>query len=486
MTTGEKLKEYSEENIYFLDGYTLKRRKEWDGKESKPEKFDDDMSSESTLEEILQGSDNEIAARVLSYVIENRGEFDDLGLQDIDLTVDVKEILNEVNTYIQQNKDKSLLTLAAENIGVKEEVLETAIKTICMNNADGDPVTVADLINRLCLVFKVDLKSTFDELQLSALLSTQEVVNNIKAFVKENVDKDDYDEIAPILFPDVLEDETLYDYVLEVANNFSVDKIISAIVGNDAPTLEDLGVRVTSILKTTDLKTLIAYVMSNIQLKSTDCVDFINDFVTECVNAFEIALKLTVDEYGYPTYFEFAFDVDYDATALFDRSSLFAKVDVDMKATCNIEYSETPFEEVKFEFPSDTEYKPTFKVSNVDMTADKFETALENGYTAEIVVGTGKYADGYSFSSDAVDDANRFLLNGGNYTEEDYAAACKGTSFYLLNNPSEKLAYYQDGKLVLTKEYFEFIKNSDGLISYDWITIYCGNEQIRQIYVYFE
>lgn len=467
----EDSEEYIDYNYYSIDGYTLRRSKEWNKDETEPEKYDDCAYYGSTSDDMLQSSSDESVyfAYVVSYLIENRGKFGYVGLGNTEINVDVKEILNEVNAYIQENKDKSLLTLAAEIAGVKEEVLETAIKTICVNNVDGDPVTVADLINRLCLVFKADLKSIFDELQVSSLLSTQEVVNEVKAFVKENVDKNDYDEIAPILFPDVIEEETLYDYLLRVANNFSVDKIISAIVGNDAPTLEDLGTQVTSILKNTDLKTFIAYVASNISLNSSNCVDSINDFVTECVNTFEITLKLTVDEYGYPTCFEFAFDVDYDATAFCvssSYSSRFAKVDTDIKAVFNIEYSETPFEGVKFEFPSDTEYKPFFKYCNFYLTEEELFDAKQNGFEVEYVNGTGKYAEMKLEISSDFDYRN--LYTGLGYKSE-----------VLYDTKMNEIARIEYGKVVLTKDYFEIL-GSNGI---GFLALWFGDDYERVYFV---
>ena len=495
-TDTENETSYTESLIYLINDYALTREKSWDEGETKPETYEDSISYVG-LKDLADSDETaaQLISKVLTYVLENKSSLGKLGLQSFEYDIDVKQYLTSINDWLQTNKDNTLISLLAEALGDTEENLTNKITELFADNEDGEPVTIADMVDRVVAFVndysetKINLKLLCDAMQLKSNLDTKETVSKLREALKTALGEKA--SVVDTILGKVKDGQTLYDYFYDVLDGISVDTVLGFLSEDSEDsdskitraTISDMIVGFINM----DVKTLantVFCMIANVP-EEFDFVSVFNVFTKECVNELNFNIKFTVDDYGYPTEIVFDANIDVDPSAVSEDSDA---IKVSAHVAFTVDYSENEFADVKFEMPSDAEYEPVIK----GITSKKVNEALENGenVSVDIIPGTGKYADvALDVNSSKIEKINYATINSSSLTDDEKAQlrqqsdASKKIELLVINEDGsyefKTIGDIEDGKIVLTAEYFETLISND--YDYDYITI---SADLTDLYFY--
>lgn len=189
----------------------------------------------------------------------------DLVSQNLSFEIDFAEYVNQALQFLIANKDASLYKMFLEYaMGISYDDADSikAFEDMLKSFVSDNP-TVAVLVDRIVglinsgimekaraeaeangvefdetAVFQIDLKLMLDGLQAEAGVSTQEIIDMLKA---QDPSLENY-------LPDAREGETAYDYLRSMLNAITVNKLAQDLLGSEEATAETLIMAVIQLM----------------------------------------------------------------------------------------------------------------------------------------------------------------------------------------------------------------------------------------------
>ena len=469
-----------ESEVYYIDGEVLTRTKSYEKGATEIPEWDDEKNYFGNLYELLDKIDelapeidvgNDTTKSMLAEVIPevtaavreiiaSRGKVGELELESVDKSVNVKLIANALGTWLEANKDKTLLQVIANLTGANDAAaLKANILKIFEENADGTPVTVAEIIDRIEAFVgtygtPVSFKALCDALQLEAGIDTATAVNAVKEVLKSlTAGGDEID----AMFPAVTAGQTLYDYVYAMLETLNIDDLLALIdSGSEEPdtpeetlaegdetetdpatepiTWKALGDQVVAMLEGTKLNEAIDSLLTTVGVEFD--TETIITALNSVLNKADVSFKTVIDDLGYPTKVAADVVVKGNLAAL----GMEGQIDEAISAVLDIDYAESVPAAIanKFVTPTDTNYEAYFKYLDRTLTLKEMQDVRKNGLTIDIGAATGSYA---------------------NWTVTIGCGALDIDEVTVIEKDGVRLAYLNENKtqLIITKEWFALL-----------------------------